>query len=679
MADLVKDRKRSGPLLYPHSEEGVALIVTDLSRYDAKSRTQTSGVSLPLGAAWELSRRISPRDDVRVMVREADGQLHANAYPRLFRLGPAAPTTPWCVRLADGLGQFRLLCFDFDAKDGEDAAERAVDDCEALSKILGALSIAHLVCQSSAGGGRHLWVGIRGSASPEIIGRLATAARANYRTLDNGMLLNPKEGAARPPGAPHRDGSVSRILRGRIESLTDPTTTADELAQVITVLIGAAPALRAEDSAPSGPVDATHTAHRRLSKFGEAHMGTIRGGSNPSWTGFMCLLAAASAGWALRDVGHAARTAPGMEHYRTKNTGRGIRRPRTNAEASTRLERQWAKAQEIAALHRVLPPAREARDLTELDAIVTDVQDLLHRFRVNAGRWGGTEAAVSQRTVLTALAYLTLHTGKRVVAASIRDLALLSGLGRTTAATALHSLTAAGFVEPVRSHDGANAAEWKLTPHFSTASDTVRSQPLKNPRPPTELFVLRAVLVDMLEVQLTDQRHDLFTRAGLGHLAGRLYAALGNRASVTGESAAQVLGVSVRHALTVLGRLRQSKLVIFAEGGWVRAKQDLRNRAARSLGVLGVLRVRAERYGAEREVWAWWQAELSTMTARPGSRPRRAHVTSRLVFESSTPGERIWPRYPRGGDLLGDHRQARLYVDAGVLSPTSRWQLSDAA
>ena len=46
---------------------------------------------------------------------------------------------------------------------------------------------------------------------------------------------------------------------------------------------------------------------------------------------------------------------------------------------------------------------------------------------------------------------------------------------------------------------------------------------------------------------------------------------------------------------------------------------------------------------------------------------------------SSTPGERIWPRYPRGIDARADHRQARKYVDEGVLSPTSRWQLSDAA
>jgi hypothetical protein len=461
--------------------------------------------------------------------------------------------------------------------------------------------------------------------------------------------------------------------------LTDPTTTSEDLSQLVLALIAAAPEVRAEESAPSGPVDASHTAHRRLSKSGEAHMSTIRGGSNPSWTGFMCLLAAASAGWAIRDVEHAARTAPGMEHYRTKNTGRGTRRPRTPAEAAIRLERQWTKAQAIAAMHRALPQTREPRDLTELDAIVTDVDDLLQRLRVTPGRWGNTEAAVSQRTILTALAYLTLHTGKRVVAASIRDLALLSGLGRTTAASALHALTEAGFIEPVRSHDGANAAEWKLTPPFSTGSDTVRSQPLKNPRPPTGLFMLRRALVDILEVQLTDQRHDLFTRAGHGHLAGRIYAVLGNRDTLTVESAAQLLGVTVRHATTVLSRLRHSKLIVKTANGWLRAKQDLRNQAARTLGVLGVLRLRAGRYAAEREVWAWWQAEFATMTARPRSRPRRAHVTSRPIFETTAPGERIWPRYPRDSEGLADHKQARQYVDDGVLSPASRWQLSDAA
>ena len=655
-------------------------MVTDLQQFATLSRNAATGVSLRIDDAWELTRRISPRDHVRVMVPEADGGLHTNQYPRLHRLGPEAPSTPWCLRLAGDDSRYRLLCFDFDAKAGEDTAEAAVDDCEALSRALGQLSIPHLVCQSSRSGGRHLWLGLRNPATTEQVAGVARAARANYRTLDHGMLLNPREGAARPPGAPHRNGSASTILRGRIESLTDPTTTTDDLNQLTAALIRDAPSHRTEDSAPSGPVDWHHRVHRDLSATGQAHMGTIHGGSNPSWTGFMCLLAAATAGWSIRDVEHVARTAPGMEHYRTKNTGRGTRRPRQSAEARERLERQWAKAQQIAALHRIVPASKVTQDLTELDAIVTDLEDLLQRFRVNPGRWGATEASVSQRSILSALAYLTIHTGKRAVAASIRDLGLLAGLGRTTAATALHALKSSGWIELVRSHDGGNAAEWRLTPHFSTPSNTVRSQPLKNPRPPAELFLQRTTLVDLLEHQLTDQRHDIFTRAGIGHLAGRAYALLREHPAVSIETAARFLGVSTRHAGTILSRLRHHKLIIKTRDGWARARQDLRRKAAQLLGIDGLLTDRAARYQAEREVWAWWQAELATMHAHPRQRPRRPHVTSRPLFTANTAGERIWPRYPRSGGLRADHRVARQLVDDGMLNRDSRWQyLGDAA
>ncbi|TFB90013.1 hypothetical protein E3O10_07435 [Cryobacterium luteum] len=635
------------------------------------------GVSSDRWTAWDLTRRISPRDQVRVMVREADGQLHINQYPRLFRVGPDAPTTPWCIRLADAAHQFRLLCFDFDAKT-PDAVENAVDDCDALSAVLDELSIVHVVCQSSAGGGRHVWIGIAGGASPAIVAAVAREAHATYDTLDHGMLLNPAEGAARPPGAPHRDGSTSTVLRGHVDALAALTTTPGELERLAVVLGERKPALRHVDTRPSGPVDGLHHTHRALSKTGEGHMATIDGGSNPSWTGFMCLLTAASAGWTLGDALHAAKTAPGMEHFRTKNTGRGTRRPRSAGEAHDRLSRQWAKAQQYAALQRPLPAAQEPRDLTELYAIVTDVDDLLMRLRVNAGRWGRTEAAISQRTILIALAYLTLQTGKHTVAASIRDLALMAGLGRTTAASALHALTKAGFIQQVRSADGGNAAEWELIGKFSTAPDTVRSQPFNNPRPPPELFTLRAALVRTIENQLTDQLHDLFTRQGLGHLAGRIYTLLREHASLTIDSAARLLGVSSRYTATILSRLRRHRLIIKDSEGWARSCRDLRTMAARVLGVEGMLEARRERYGAERVVWAWWQAEYATMTSTPRQRSRRPHVSSRPLFEAGTSGERIWPRYPRSPDGRADHHQAREFVDEGVLNPENRWQLSVA-
>lgn len=652
--------------------------------------------------AWELTRRISPREHVGVMKRDAYGRLDENSYPRTLPVGPIEPTTPWLVRLADNSGLFRLLCFDFDGKEAgvvsPDLMEQAVDDCDALSGVLDRLAIAHVVCQSSGTGGRHIWVSLYGTPAGTVQA-LARAARANYATLDHGMLCNARTGGARPPLSPHRDGSSSTVLRGSLESLTAASTSTGDVEALTGLLDALRPASLRAQSQPSGPVDASYASHRALSGTGQAHMGTVNGGSNPSWTGFMCLLAAASAGWSLVDVQREARTAPGMEHYRTKNTSGGTRKPRSVAEATARLERQWVKAQQYSALQGPLPARREPADLSELAAIIDATDALLTGFRVSPGRWGRSEKAVHQRTILAAIAYLSLQTGKRVVAASIRDLALMGGLGRTTAADALTALAEAGYLDAVTGSDGGNAAEWRLTAgstsgfapnpagnssaltDFSTASGTLRSQPLHNPRPPSELFNRRAEFVTLLERQLTDGRHDLFTRPGLGHTAGQLYALLGQHASLTIGSAARVLGISIRYATTILSRLRHHRLIVKHTGGWARGKRDLRDAAARRVGVAGLLADRAERYRVEREVWAWWQAELDQMMTVPRRRSRRPHVSSRtLTFTDAASGERLWPRYPRNSERRGDHRSARQLIDDGALNPDSRWQyLGDAA
>ncbi|WP_434513210.1 helix-turn-helix domain-containing protein [Clavibacter nebraskensis] len=617
------------------------------------------------------------------MIRDAYGRLDGNSYPRLHQLGAAAPSTPWAIRLADPTGRYRLLCFDFDGKDSTgvvpELMEQAQDQAAVLSRTLDELAIAHVLCRSSGAGGRHVWIAVAGGADAAQVGALAAAARANFGALDHGMLRNPAEGAARPPLSPHRDGSSSTILAGDVAALLAPSTTPADLDALTALLLERAPAPRVSDSAPSGPVDVRHRTHRELSRAGAAHMATIDGGGNPSWTGFMCLLAAANAGWTLGDVEHAARTAPGMEHYRTKNTGRGARKARSASEARERLERQWSRAQQFAAVQRPLPARREPQDLTELQAIVADVDAILTSFRVTPGRWGRSEADASRRSILTALTYLTLQTGKRTVAASIRDLALMAGLGRSTAQRALQALTEAGFIARVTAADAGNAAEWRVTWRLSTAQGEVGSQPLDNPRPPTELFAHRAELVALLEHELVEQRHDLFTRPGLGHLAGRLYATLGQHTALTVDGAARILGVSSRHTATILSRLRQHRLIKTHPDGWARAARDLRDAAARTLDVLGILADRAHRYQAEREVWAWWNAELTTMHTTPRARPRRPTVSSRPLFAAPTAGERVWPRYPRSA-TRADHRAARALVLAGALNPEARWQyLGEAA
>jgi hypothetical protein len=615
------------------------------------------------------------------MIRDAYGRLDSNSYPRLHPLGPDSPTTPWAIRLADAAGRYRLLCFDFDGKDSTgvvpELMEQAQDQAAVLARTLDELGVAYVLCRSSGAGGRHVWIAVDGGADAALVGCLATAARANFSTLDHGMLRNPVEGAARPPLSPHRDGSHSVILAGDVASLLAPSTTTADLDALTALLTDRMP-VRGADSAPSGPVDGRHQAHRKLSRAGTAHMATIGGGGNPSWTGFMCLLSAANAGWTLADVEHAARTAPGMEHYRTKNTGRGARKTRSASEVRERLERQWAKAQQYAAVQRPLP-RREPQDLTELAAIVADVDAILTSFRVTPGRWGRSEADASRRSILTALVYLTLQTGKRTVAASIRDLALMAGLGRSTAQRALQALTEAGFIVRAAAADAGNAAEWRVIWRLSTAHGAVGSQPLDNPRPPSELFAHRAELVALLEHELTDQRHDLFTRPGLGHLAGRLYATFGQHASLTVDSAARILGVSARHTATILSRLRRHRLIKTHLHGWARAARDLRDTAARTLDVLGILADRAHRYQAEREVWAWWNAELTTMHTTPRARPRRPTVSSRPLFAAPAAGERVWPRYPRSA-TRADHRAARALVLDGALNPEARWQyLGEAA
>ena len=401
--------------------------------------------------AWELTRRLAVRPFVKKSAPEASGRVSAdsaNNYPLTHPLSPVAPETPWYIHLTDEHGLFRLLCFDFDGKDrhghsSPELVERARDEADALSSVLTSLSIAHVVCESSSSGGRHIWVALATGVPVDVTNALGLAAKANYPQLDRGMLSNGLRGGvptggARPPLSPHRDGSYSRVLFGDADELLTPSTTLEQLLELTNRLTSTAPPVRVEQSQPSGPAISSHQSHRELAPWGQRHMATAFGGSNPSWTGWMCLLAAADAGWSYSDVARAAETAPGMETYRSKNNGRRSRTKRSRAQMHARLETQWAKAQQAAALRAPLPPHRGDRDLGELPELIADVRAILASFDANPQRWGKSLGRVSERSTLAALAYLTLTTGKRTVAASARDLGLMAAIGKTTAADALN-------------------------------------------------------------------------------------------------------------------------------------------------------------------------------------------------------------------------------------------------
>lgn len=643
-----------------------------------------------MDSAWELTRRLARRDYVQVMKRDAYGRLDTNSYASTYRVSPVSPTVPWALLLADAAGSFRYLCFDFDGKTNgvvdAELMERAADQADVLCSLLADLGIDHVLCESSGTGGRHVWIAVRDGADAALVKRIALSAAASFSQLDYALLNNPARGCVRPPLSPHRDGSFSRILSGDVDALLSPTTTTNDLVALEAVLDERRPELRPQDNVPAGPVDARHRAHRELSAAGAALMATIGGGNDPSLTGYRCLVSAAAAGWSFADVEHAVATAPGMEHYRTKRSDRGERVKRSPRDAAYKLTSQWANAQARIGRDQVLPQRSTPIDTGDLEDVVSSAEGLLTHLRVSAGRWGASEAASNQESILRAVTYLMLHTGKPAVAASIRDLALLSGLGKTTAASALRALADAGYLEQTGATEGANAAEWRVSRRFSTAHRAVRSQPLTIAAAPTlqpepersvnELLSSRAVMVRQLENQFDDQRHDVFSRPGLGHLAGKLYALLADRPSVTIETAAELLGYSLRHVTTILSRLRTHKLIVKAKDGWSRSKQDLRNAAARACGVTGLLERRAESYRIDREVWEWWLAESARMNAAPRKRPRRRHVTSRPLFTAASGGERLWPIYPRGADGRGDHRIARQLVTDRALNPESLFQFA---
>lgn len=617
---------------------------------------------------WELTRAIAPRRYVNRMIAEADGAIRSNSYPSKYPVNGNPPTTPWAMDLTSLDGRFWFAAFDLDAKTPE-AFEQASEDLGVLVRILRDTGLPHVVCRSSPSGGFHVWLPLAGIDKAVMV-QLADAARAVLPTLDHGMLCNDRTGAVRPPGAPHARGGASTVMGGAddVDVLRTPTVTAGDLLRVTAAFRELRPTVDPADSSPTGPVDARHHAHRSLPAWGEAHMATVAGGRDPSRTGYLCLLAAAVSGWTLADVEHAAKSAPGMEHYRTRNRPTGGREQRTAAEAAARLERQWAKAQERAVLYRYAPEERAQRDLTELTGIVDVVEAMLQAFTVARGRWTRTEADFHDSTVLTYLAWLSLRTGSRDVAAALRSVAIATGIPSSTVDRSLRRLHEAGWISRRRQADGPNAAVWRLTERFSTPGEHVGPLHDVTARPPAELFDVRAALLDSLEERISAGRHDVFTRAGLGPTARRTYESL-TTAENTVDNVAGRAGLPRGRARAALTGLRRHALAVVSAAGWRRPRLDLRTRAAKKLGekIHGTLQRRERQYRHERDLWAWWQDHLVRKAGRRGR--DRMPPTQAVLFraEDARGGPEAYPAYPCSTDGRADHQAAMRFVRDGLL------------
>ena len=615
-----------------------------------------------VAAAWVFTAAISPRSTVRVAAVGDDGSP-LNSYPpqHVTSITAAAPACPWAIYLTDAEQRYRLLCFDLDGKTAE-AAVAAEQDAAALVRLFAGVGLSPVVCRSGPRGGCHVWIALADAVPAELVHRLARLAKAVCRTLDLSPVMNVAAGCVRPPGAPHRDGGCSTVIDGELEWLSCPTGTVAQLmaaTEVLAELVNERAAVKgvaAEVEADVARHDHIPGPRRELSVAAAAALRCDTTGLDASAVLWRVLRGAVAAHWHYADIARLVSTAPGLEHVRTRRE-QDRRVPRSAAETRRVLRYQWDKAVAHVAGGRRVVGMDDTFD-GRADAIATRVLVVQGRADAASGRWnrGGGPA---DRRVLDALSVLTLQAVTAEVEADTRRLALMAGIGRETARTALWRLAEEGWIVRTREAEGSGAAHWKIGPQIVIHSNPGDARSQVAHRPPGSGTAARnAVLLDLTD-RLDAAAHDLFTHGALGLHAGNVYARcthdpqpLAQLAHLTGSDAA--------HAVRTLTQLIEADVLLLTRDGWHRPAADRRDAAAAARGFGGRLAARAERYALERELWAWWNDELEWMHTKPAARPKR-HAPGQLVLLPEL-GPAPRPMHPRRPDGRADYRAARCIL-----------------
>ena len=603
---------------------------------------------------------------------DAYGQA-MNTYTGHRRVAGDEPDRPWAVYLAGTDHRFRLLCFDLDAKtDGTaPAAER---DAATLTALLHDVGLSAVVCQSGPAGGRHVWTALAESVDAETVATLARLARHVCPTLDLSPLSNAATGCVRPPGAPHRAGGRSTVLTGDLGALTTPTGTVAQVRALVERLAQLVDdAEPAHDVDPRTPLPVDEHARlylpgprRELPAVSAAALREDAAVGDASAVLWRVLVGAAAARWRHADVAALVATAPGLEYVRTHKVATGTdhyreARPRHGtASPAAILRRQWDKA-----VRYVATADRQIGDDPTFDrragAIAAHVRAVQTRADAAGGRWtlGGGPA---DRRVLDVLCVLALQALCGAVEADTRRLALLAGIGRETARTALLRLSADGWVAPAQAAAGVHGAHWTIDPAalIHNVVDVDRSQ--ADPRAAGAGAADRSALLASLTARTAAAAHDAFTHGpALGHHAGNVYARTTAEPQAL-DDLAKATGATPAATARTLARLTSAGVLVRTRAGWRRHASDHRRAAAVRLGVAGRLVERARRYSVERELWAWWQAEDAWMRAprRPDARHRPGRGQLSLLPDDGT---HAYGPHPRRPDGRLDWRAARREVE----------------
>ncbi|WP_417235505.1 hypothetical protein [Arthrobacter sp.] len=601
--------------------------------------------------------------------------------------------------LADREGLFHFIGIDLDAK--TDAQARAAGrEALLISQHLEACRIEHVVCESGATGGRHVWIALAEPMPHEPIMALRHALKLFCTTLDLGSLTNASTGCLRPPGSPHRDGSHSEVLKGALDALLNPTTTpgqVNDLTERLETVYG-----RREES-PTPPQTSRRTptgitlravapqgiegqfpkdqyghiylpgVRRGLPAGSAAALASDTAGKDASAILWTVALGAARSCWHLSDLAELVDSSPGMEFIRTKRT-RGTSREanqrtaRSAAEARRQLEWTWNKA-----VRRIASGGTNVGDDPELEtrreAMHEHVQALQDRANAANGRWDQSifRSGPTDRRILDALCLLTLQAIRTDVEADIRRLGTMAGIGRETARVSLLRLEADGWIAKADDAEGIHGARWTIDPQEAIHKelDSTRSQGGAAPRRlGISLPSTFHELLDLLEERLSLSAHDCFTGVGsFPHEVGNVYAAL---SLSPGATPAELMANTGLTAATLTWRLEQLADVGLAaseENHWVAAPAGRRDKVSQIQGTSGMLEARANLYRLERELWDWWQAEHVWMgTPRKAKKQHRAGPGQLTLI---TMDRATLPAHPRHANGRADYATARRILGAG--------------
>ena len=248
-------------------------------------------------------------------------------------------------------------------------------------------------------------------------------------------------------------------------------------------------------------------------------------------------LAAASAGWTQTGWRDVLRDSALGDWAPVQLRKTGGRRPRNPADAERRLATTWRKAE-----RRVLerPPAADHL------SVRAELAELLAAADTDPGAWAGA-AGVTDRAVLAALVDVAAAAATLTPSASTRQLAEAANVSAGTAAVALHRLAGRGWLRLEHSHQGTQAATWRLirpaaAPAAPAALDAVLEQLPPRPTVPTGGSA---------------RAHDTFAHTihgGLGRVAARIFDALDDGA-YGGLSVGQLAVLTGLHPRTVIRHL----------------------------------------------------------------------------------------------------------------------------